>query len=38
MLGARGRTLVDGYSVERCADGIEAACRRAVAPSQEAAA
>ncbi|HKE13982.1 MAG TPA: glycosyltransferase family 4 protein [Kofleriaceae bacterium] len=38
MLGARGRTLVDGYSVERCADGIEAACRRAVAPSREAAA
>jgi glycosyltransferase involved in cell wall biosynthesis len=28
-LGARGRTLVDGYSVEHCADGIVAACRRA---------
>ena len=38
MLGARGRTLIDGYSVARCADGIETACRRAIAPSQEAAA
>jgi glycosyltransferase involved in cell wall biosynthesis len=28
-LGARGRALVDGYSVERCADGIVEACRRA---------
>src|SRR5262249_38911560 len=38
LMGARGRSLVDGYSVERCADGIERACRRAVAPSREAAA
>lgn len=28
-LGARGRGLVDAYSVERCADGIVEACRRA---------
>jgi hypothetical protein len=38
MLGARGRSLIEGYSVERCADGIEAACRRAVASTSEAAA
>ena len=31
MLGARGRSLIERYSVERCADGIEAACRLAVA-------
>ena len=35
MLGARGRTLVDAYSVERCAEGIEAACRRTVMPAME---
>ena len=28
-MGARGRALVDRYSVERCADGIIEACRRA---------
>ena len=38
LWGARGRSLVDSYSVERCADGIEAACRRAVASGQGAAA
>ena len=38
LMGARGRSLIDRYSVERCADGIEAACRRALAPTPEAAA
>ncbi len=36
--GARGRSLVDRYSVEACADGIVAACLAAARPARAAAA